>query len=390
MPQSDAILLNADETPLPRKRGGSILALIALLLFAGGAAALALSFRTREIIQWSPGARSLMDGKIRTRIMRYEASLSRGAVGFWLTREDWTTEAGTRPGWFHVRSRPTSLITEPLPQDRTNLRFAGFQWYHGVFPNQVAGLREHVVHILVLPLWPLLLVSAVPPWLWWRRRRRTGRGFSVAVLWGTLLSVLVIGCAGTSRPRGVPRAPGDDAQPDTRVLFFPPPMADEWTKWIVGKWEGAGAGDAGKGRATVLFELALAGQFLIFRGDSEITGLDPDYLKKHMHATDSEIDRFRRVGYHSLEVYTIDQKTGEVVGFLFDSLRCVATGRGRREGDRETIEWEWQSGHKSTRVTERVGADQMLVVERTPQRDGSVMEDRGEMTRVKQPALEKP
>jgi hypothetical protein len=173
-------------------------------------------------------------------------------------------------------------------------------------------------------------------------------------------------------------------------MFLPPPLADDWTNWIVGEWKFAGAGSAGRGRGTVRFELALAGQFLISRGDTEIAGLDPDYLKTHMHATDSEIERFRRGGYQAMEVYTIDQKTGEVVGFLFDSLRCVATGRGKREGCLETIEWEWQTGHKSTRITERVGADQMRVVERTPQRDGSVMEDRGEMTRVRQATLEKP
>jgi hypothetical protein len=131
--------------------------------------------------------------------------------------------------------------------------------------------------------------------------------------------------------------------------------------------------------------LALGDQFLMVRGDSEITGLDPDYLKKHMHATDAEIERFRRSGYQALEIYTLDQKTGEVLGYLFDSLRCVATGRGRREGDREVIDWEWLTGHKSTRITQRVSADKMSIVERTPFPDGSVMEDKGEMTRIKPP-----
>jgi hypothetical protein len=169
-------------------------------------------------------------------------------------------------------------------------------------------------------------------------------------------------------------------------MFFPTPLADDWTKWIVGEWQGAGTSDAGKGRGVGRFELALGGQFLICRGEAEITGPDPDYLKKHMHATDTEIERFRRSGYQQLEIYTIDQKTGEVIGFLFDSLRCVATGRGKREGYREMMDWEWQSGHKSTRITERVSADKMMVIERTPNPDGSVMEDKGEMTRIKKKA----
>ncbi len=166
-------------------------------------------------------------------------------------------------------------------------------------------------------------------------------------------------------------------------MFFPLPLADDWTKWILGEWKGAGAGQAGGGNGTARFELALSDQFLICRGASIITDLDPAYLKKHLHASDVEIERFRRAGYHMLEVYTIDQKTGEVIGFLFDNLRCVATGRGKRERDKETMNWEWQSGHKSTRITEKVGPDKMRLTERTALPDGSFMEDKGEMRRVK-------
>ncbi len=198
-----------------------------------------------------------------------------------------------------------------------------------------------------------------------------------------VLSILAVGCAETSSARrsGSPAKTTTDNQPP--AMFFPLPLADDWTKWIVGEWAGAGAGQGGGGHGTARFELALSDQFLICRGASVITELDPDYLKKHLQATDEEIERFRRAGYHMLEVYTIDQKTGEVIGFLFDNLRCVATGRGKREGDKETMNWEWQSGRKSTRITERLGPDKMRITERTPLADGKVMEDKGEMTRVK-------
>ena len=160
---------------------------------------------------------------------------------------------------------------------------------------------------------------------------------------------------------------------------------------MVGEWEISGESDTGKGRGTTRIELALSGQFLVIRGAAEITELNPEYLKQHLHATDEEIARFRRSGYEALEIYTIDQKTGEVLGFLFDNLRCIATGRGRREGSKETVQWEWQTEHKSTRITERVGADRMRVTERTPNPDCSVMEDKGEMVRItKPPAPDKP
>lgn len=173
-------------------------------------------------------------------------------------------------------------------------------------------------------------------------------------------------------------------------MFLPPPLTDDWTRWIVGDWEGAGESDSGKGTGTAHIELALSGQFLIHRGEAKITELNPEYLKKHMHATDEEIERFKRSGYQSLEIYTRDQETGEVIGFLFDNLRCMAKGRGNREGFKEVMEWEWRTGQRSTRITERVSDDRLVVTEKTPNPDGSVMEDKGEMVRSKrQPISDK-
>ena len=174
-----------------------------------------------------------------------------------------------------------------------------------------------------------------------------------------------------------------------RPMFLPPPLADDWSKWIVGEWEGAGESDTGQGKGIERIEFALSGQFLVCRGEARITEISAeqaDYLKKNMHASDEEIERFKREGYQSLQLFTIDQTTGDVIGYLFDSLRCMATGRGKREGNREIMEWEWATGHKSTRITERLSDDRMRVIQRTPMPDGSVMEEKGESIRRKSPA----
>jgi hypothetical protein len=202
------------------------------------------------------------------------------------------------------------------------------------------------------------------------------------LLGALLLAALAAGCASSLRHQAVVRPPEPALKSNTPAMFFPPPISDEWTKWIVGDWEGSARSDSGKGTATVHIEEALSGQFLMIRMSARISALDPDYLKKHMKASDEEIQRFQRSGYEALEIYTIDQKTGEVIGFLFDNLRCIATGRGKREGFKETIAWEWHSGHKSTRITERVSDNKLLGIERTRNADGSIMEDRVEMTRV--------
>lgn len=169
--------------------------------------------------------------------------------------------------------------------------------------------------------------------------------------------------------------------------FLPPPLRDAWTQWLVGRWEGAATSDAGHGRATVTIELAVNGQFLLQRGEAEITEIaaeQREYLKKYGHATDEEIDRFANMPFRSLEMFTVDQKTGERVGYLFDALRCVANGRGKLEGDKLVMEWKWSTGHTSQRITERLGPDRMKVVERICMPDGTFMEEGGEMTRVKE------
>lgn len=169
-------------------------------------------------------------------------------------------------------------------------------------------------------------------------------------------------------------------------VFNPKPLDDNWTKWFVGTWEGTGESTAGQGCGVLRVELDLSGQFLICRGEARITSMTEeqrDYMKRNMNASDEEIDRFVATGYQSLELYTIEPQTGDVIAYLFDNLRCTATGMGRREGDKETVDWTWMNGRKGTRVTERIGPDKVLVIERTPMPDGSVMEDRGEMTRAK-------
>lgn len=170
------------------------------------------------------------------------------------------------------------------------------------------------------------------------------------------------------------------------AMFNPPPLSDDWSRWIVGEWEGSGESDTGQGKGIERIEFGLHGQFLICRGEAQIaefTREQTDYMKRNMHASDEEIARFRRTGYQSLQLFTVDQTSGDVIGYLFDSLRCIATGRGKREGDRETMEWQWANGHKSTRITERVSEDRMRVIQRTPMPDGSVMEEKGESIRRK-------
>jgi hypothetical protein len=170
-------------------------------------------------------------------------------------------------------------------------------------------------------------------------------------------------------------------------IFLPKPLDDNWSKWLVGEWEGSGESDTGKGKGWTKVELGLNGQFLIYKGEAEITEMTAEniqYLKQTMHATDEEIKKFRGSTFKELQIHTIDPKTGEVIGYLFDSLRCMAKGRGKREGNKEIMEWKWSGsgqGASSIRITEKVGDDKLIITEKITMPDGSVMEDKGEMTR---------
>jgi hypothetical protein len=195
--------------------------------------------------------------------------------------------------------------------------------------------------------------------------------------------------SGTSQQTPNPSQPSVTQQSITepkKTAFNPLPLDHEWCRWIIGEWVGTGESDAGSGRGTTHVELALNGQFLVFSGEAEVTAISDeqrDFLETQLGATDEEIERFTALPYQGLEIYTIDQETGEVVGYLFDSLRCLATGRGEWTADTQTMNWQWATGHTSTRITKKLGDDRLGMVERIAMPDGSTMEESGEMVRKK-------
>ena len=171
----------------------------------------------------------------------------------------------------------------------------------------------------------------------------------------------------------------------------PKAMDNDWSKWLVGNWQGTAKSDFGKhkdwvkGSCQMNIELALNGQFVIRKGQSRITSLSDEYIKqvKSRHLSDADIEKMRNSTFESMEIYTIDPRTGEITGYLFDSLRCIAKGTGRREGNKEIINWVWSGeGHgSSTRVTEKISDDRFISTEKYTMPDGGTMEDKAEMTR---------
>ncbi len=183
--------------------------------------------------------------------------------------------------------------------------------------------------------------------------------------------------------------------------FQPTPLTDEWSRWLVGEWEISGQTEwitediedmnlldieeSGGGWAEI--DLKLNGQFLIIKSEGEIPEMSDDQiqtLKKTTNATDEEIERFTSSPFKSLQIYTIDPKTGEIIGYLFDSLRSIAEGRGRMEENKQIIEWKWSSlgqGTSSTQIRERVGDDRLIISEEFILPGGKMMKEITVMTR---------
>lgn len=113
-------------------------------------------------------------------------------------------------------------------------------------------------------------------------------------------------------------------------VFLPKPIDDDWCRWIIGEWEGFGESDAGKGKGWVKIELGLNGQFLIMKGEAEITQITPEqkqYLKETLHATDEDIEKFQSSTFKSLEIHTIDAKNGEIIGYCLTA--CVVSPKAQ-------------------------------------------------------------
>ena len=190
--------------------------------------------------------------------------------------------------------------------------------------------------------------------------------------------------------------------------FQPKPLDDEWSKWLVGEWEiVSGESDwltdeSGKaekidvnelGSGGFKIEFGLNGQFLIWKSWDE-TGEMTDEQKKQLkealkgttNASDEDLERFVAMPYKSLQIQTTDPKTGEVIEYLFDSQRCIAQGRGRRQGNKEIIEWVWfatAQGAASVSIIEKINDNKFTYNHKYTLSNGNKMEDNIEFTRKK-------
>jgi len=148
-----------------------------------------------------------------------------------------------------------------------------------------------------------------------------------------------------------------------------------------------------EGSAGFTIESGLNGQFLIWKSWSETGEITDeqkkqikDALKETTNASDEDLERFVAMPYKSLLIQTIDPKTCERIGYVFDSQRCIATGIGRLEGNKEIMEWEWSGtgqGATSVGIMEKISDNKFTLSAKHTLPNGKKMEEKMEMTRKK-------
>jgi hypothetical protein len=74
-------------------------------------------------------------------------------------------------------------------------------------------------------------------------------------------------------------------------------------------------------------------------------------------------------------------------GYLFDSMRGAAEGKGKLQGNKEIVEWQWfpqgQRAFSSIHIMEKVSDNKFTLNHKYTLPDSSKMEDKGEAIRKK-------
>lgn len=151
-----------------------------------------------------------------------------------------------------------------------------------------------------------------------------------------------------------------DKKEMTEQAEMAPPSAldDDFCKWLVGEWEGWSEGPEGKHSEWEKIEMGLNGQVLLREAVSKMD--------------DGE--------YAGMGGMTINPESGEFMGYWMDNHRGMYQGKGKREGDKLTMEWEGYQG-TYTNVLEKVDENTYTTTWSFTDAGGNTKEGKSEMTR---------
>lgn len=165
----------------------------------------------------------------------------------------------------------------------------------------------------------------------------------------------------------------------------PSALSDDMCAWMIGEWEGWSTSSMGKQQESDKFEWGLDNQFVIMHATSKTAEMTEEQKKKAMEAygmSKEDLEKMMQMTYKGAGPITIDPATGDFIGYWFDNWRGVYKATGKREGNKVTMTWEGQMG-KETRTTEKVDENTMVILIKSTDPKGNVMEAKTELTRKK-------
>jgi hypothetical protein len=159
----------------------------------------------------------------------------------------------------------------------------------------------------------------------------------------------------------------------------PGPLDDDLCKWMIGKWEGTTESSMGKSNDEMEVDWDLEHQFVNMHYKSKIAETDPAKLEamaKAMGVTKEQVQMpYKGVGY-----MTMNPQTKEFISYWFDSMRGMYQGKGKREGDKITTNWESPMGTE-VRAIEKAGEDKLVMTFEGKDPQGNVVKGTTTMMR---------
>jgi len=138
------------------------------------------------------------------------------------------------------------------------------------------------------------------------------------------------------------------------------PVDIQLFKWLVGEWEGWSKSPMGETTDYMMYEMDLAGQFLVLHYKSAFGGM----------------------GVFSGRAYVTVLEDGTLAGFWVDSRRTMSRGKGSVDEDAMTMEWGDEAG-VYRRITEKVDENTFTIKSTMIGPEEMQMEAVSEMKRLK-------
>jgi hypothetical protein len=132
---------------------------------------------------------------------------------------------------------------------------------------------------------------------------------------------------------------------------------------MLGEWSGTSESNVGTAKEWQRCEWACDNQYVLIHYTNEMEKPNEEYVKKNaaaMGMSEAEVKKmFMEMKYSAIGMMTMDDATGEYVGYWYDNFRGAYKGIGKMNGKKITMTWEGGGG-SSTRTLEMDGEQTLI------------------------------